>query len=90
MSSSRNALQPSCAARLGNRARIRVRQQEQRAVTRKDYILIAAALKRAQAQEARDGIPSYGYAARFLADALARDNARFEPRRFLDAAGVQS
>lgn len=59
-------------------------------MTRKDYILIAAALK-----EARDTIASeyhlgYKQAAYCLADALARDNPRFDRERFLKAAGVQS
>lgn len=50
-------------------------------MTRKDYILIAAALKAAQT------IPQ---AARNLADQLAQDNLRFDRTRFLEACGVQS
>jgi hypothetical protein len=63
-------------------------------MTRKDYVLIAAALK-----AARDEIPVGGagaeylansVAARHIANALASDNARFDRARFLAACGVQS
>ena len=65
-------------------------------MTRKDYVLIAAALRDtllincpsaeylAGATAARDS------AAQRVADSLARDNARFDRARFLEAAGVQS
>ena len=66
-------------------------------MTRKDYILIAAALK-----ESRSHIASPNASLRDarsetldvtvgrLAEALASDNPRFDRERFLTAAGVQS
>ena len=65
-------------------------------MTRKDYVLIAAALA-----EARRQIPETGAhatwefvanstAARVLAISLAQDNPRFDRKRFLKACGVQS
>lgn len=65
-------------------------------MTRKDYVLIATALK-----SARNIIPgpaldidSYNHAADSaayaLANALAADNAAFDRARFLKACGVQS
>jgi hypothetical protein len=64
-------------------------------MTRKDYILIAAAFKRARehvgvdfgADRALQGIEE---AAVVLSGELARDNPRFDRERFLKAAGVQS
>lgn len=63
-------------------------------MTRKDYVLIAAALKRARVQGAyshdehmRAGVD---FAASCVADALAQENARFDRERFLKAAGVGS
>lgn len=58
-------------------------------MSRKDYILIAAALK--AASESVTGLERKGvqWAARDLAQALARDNARFNRERFLEAAGVR-
>ena len=63
-------------------------------MTRKDYVLIAAALAAAGQTysarliaEARDQWVEDCHA---LADALARDNARFDRERFLTACGVQS
>jgi len=57
-------------------------------MTRKDYILIAAAIKGANAA------PGYternSFVAYAIADALATDNARFDRERFLKACGVQS
>ncbi len=53
-------------------------------MTRKDYVLIAAALNSC-AQGADKSTVVYQ-----LADALARDNPRFDRERFLKAAGVQS
>lgn len=50
-------------------------------MTRKDYVLIAAALREAR---------TVAEAARLLADQLAQDNPRFDRERFLKAAGVQS
>ena len=70
-------------------------------MTRKDFILIAAALK-AAGLEAASPHPVFSSApahnrllgrdicAVRLADALARDNPRFDRERFLKAAGVQS
>jgi hypothetical protein len=59
-------------------------------MTRKDYILIAAALKKASERDASEGIPVTYQAAYELATALGRDNPRFDRERFLQAAGVQS
>lgn len=58
-------------------------------MTRKDYILIAAAIASmpTHAPALRTARES---AARVLADALAADNPRFDRGRFLKAAGVQS
>lgn len=63
-------------------------------MTRKDYVLIAAALKRAQVAEVyehdknmRAGVE---YAARCVAITLAEDNPRFDRDRFLQACGVAS
>lgn len=61
-------------------------------MTRKDYILIADALKDARgtmlltAAAYHSGVDN---AVHRLADALARDNPRFDRERFLKAAGVQ-
>lgn len=65
-------------------------------MTRKDYIVIAAALKAAHikiveveaehtVQELGDGV---NYATDYIADALAKDNPRFDRRAFLEAARV--
>ena len=65
-------------------------------MTRKDYILIADALKNAQPMcklnDFADEMVSACHrdVARTLADALGRDNPRFDRERFLKAAGVQS
>ncbi|HEV2178366.1 MAG TPA: hypothetical protein VGU20_31210 [Stellaceae bacterium] len=67
-------------------------------MTRKDYVLIAEALKEARAEirskeppecvaALNDGV---SYAAEELAFYLYRDNQRFDRERFLRAAGVQS
>lgn len=65
-------------------------------MTRKDFELIAAALK-----EARDQVPQtdtlhhtcellgHSTAARVLAYALAKTNPRFDRERFLKACGVE-
>jgi len=66
-------------------------------MTRKDYILIAAALK-AVTEVPLGGTKDYAigaaagiaYATRELASRLGRDNPRFDRERFLKAAGVQS
>jgi hypothetical protein len=61
-------------------------------MTRKDYILLAAALR-----STRDSYAPHWDAnlfractdhAKAVADVLARDNARFDRQRFLAAAGV--
>ena len=65
-------------------------------MTRKDYILIAAALRNAhdairQKEPAEchdDMLDGIGYAADYLVDALANDNPRFDRARFLAACGV--
>lgn len=61
-------------------------------MTKKDYELIARALKRAHenvngGQTVEDGAK---LAAEYLADALAQDNPRFDRERFLTACEVQS
>lgn len=60
-------------------------------MTRKDYILIAEALKVSRLRAEREDIAlGNDYAAKAIADALGRDNPRFDRERFLKAAGVQS
>jgi hypothetical protein len=65
-------------------------------MTRKDYILIAAALKEAKRQIPEGGAhATWEYianatAACVLAHSLASDNPRFDRARFLAACGVQS
>jgi hypothetical protein len=66
-------------------------------MTRKDYVLIAAALKEAAEQVPNTGLIGQTYetlghytAARVLAHALAKDNPRFDRERFLTACGMQS
>jgi len=63
-------------------------------MTRKDYVLIAAALREARSNYSLPNVAIYhngiDNAAHRLADALGRDNPRFDRERFLDAAGVQS
>jgi len=65
--------------------------QEQRAVTIKDYVLIAAALNSARPQfleEPPTCDEQHALDVLAIADALARDNPRFDRERFLKAAGV--
>lgn len=65
-------------------------------MTRKDYILIAAAIKSARRdniagrprQDLSDHNRGVDWAARSVADELARDNAAFDRARFLAACGV--
>jgi hypothetical protein len=61
-------------------------------VTRKDYVLIAAALKAAMSHA--EGMPTeqagIEEAARELCSALASDNPRFDRARFLKAAIARS
>jgi len=65
-------------------------------MTRKDYILIAAALRDCKPREKVGDFTDEMVGACFrdvcdyLANALARDNPRFDRERFLKAAGVQS
>lgn len=67
-------------------------------MTRKDYVLIAAALREARIavrekepeESHRDLLDGIAYAADYLADALGQGNPRFDRERFLAAAGVQS
>jgi hypothetical protein len=62
-------------------------------VTRKDYVLLAEALKIPKIPPAlneRQYALGRIDAALHVADALARDNPRFDRERFLKAAGVQS
>lgn len=60
-------------------------------MTRKDYVLLAEALAEARTENcggAADRQHARDCAA--VADALARENARFDRARFLKACGVQS
>jgi hypothetical protein len=65
-------------------------------MTRKDYVLIAAALRDTllidcPTQEYLMGAKAAARSAAFrIADALGRDNPRFDRERFLTACGVQS
>ena len=64
-------------------------------MTRKDYILIAAAIRTALEdiiREANRGVllPQFETLADAIAKALASDNPRFDRERFLKACGVQS
>lgn len=60
-------------------------------MTRKDYVLIAEALRLARSAGTGAGHDAGIYdAARVLAETLANDNPRFDSERFLKACGVQS
>lgn len=65
-------------------------------MTRKDYILIAAALKAARVPSVLGNTNKEIYnngvdnAVAFIAIVLAKDNPRFDGARFRAAAGVQS
>jgi hypothetical protein len=67
-------------------------------MTRKDYILLAAAIAATRAQwgeadtaETRQGwYDGRAQVANAICHALAQDNAAFDRARFLKAAGVQS
>lgn len=55
-------------------------------MTRKDYVMLAAAIK---AASAAPGFPERNaFVTHAIADALAQDNPRFDRERFLKAAGV--
>lgn len=62
-------------------------------MTRKDYILIAAAIANAGVSVTDINEPQYQHGiedtTHAIADALARDNPRFDCERFLKACGVQ-
>jgi hypothetical protein len=60
-------------------------------MTRKDYVLLAAAIERAGLSgdfEKSEYQAAIEYVATELADALAAENPRFERDRFLKACGV--
>lgn len=60
-------------------------------MTRKDYILIAAALKAARiATETDITVYALNATAHTVSDALALDNSRFDRIRFLKACGALS
>ena len=62
-------------------------------MTRKDYVLIAAAIKAAATEypdERPDAEQQQEDVAFSIAEALASDNPRFDRERFLKACGVQS
>lgn len=63
-------------------------------MTRKDYVMLAAALKSVQPQsflvnEPWAHIAQHMRDVEALADALASDNPRFERQRFLTACGMR-
>lgn len=60
-------------------------------MTRKDYVLLAAALLRSKPDSSSTYMEQDQWErdVKSVADALAGDNARFERQRFIDAAGVQ-
>lgn len=67
-------------------------------MTRKDYVAIAQAIRAARhdvtskepAESQVDMLDGTSLSAEHIADALARDNARFDRARFIAACGVQS
>lgn len=61
-------------------------------MTRKDYVLLAEALASVLPDNVGNGYESEQHArdCAAVADALARENARFDRERFLKACGVQS
>lgn len=61
-------------------------------MTRKDYVLIAAALADAKLHRAvrPDAIIQHSTDCNYLAAALSQDNPRFDRERFLKACGVAS
>lgn len=64
-------------------------------MTRKDYEAIAAALRASAHKEAGDALVydskrlQHRSCCAYVADALARDNARFNRERFMAACGVE-
>ena len=67
-------------------------------MTRKDYILIANALRDARAkirqcepeESLADLCDGVSYAIDYITDALARDNPRFDRAKFLEACGAEA
>jgi len=59
-------------------------------MTRKDYILIAKAMKESRETEKKRNEPVVDSAAHTLASYLACDNPRFDRQRFLRACGAVS
>jgi hypothetical protein len=61
-------------------------------MTRKDYVLIAAALRESHIYDEHEAtaLNQHAFTARCLSAALAKDNPRFDRERFLTACGVQS
>lgn len=58
-------------------------------MTRKDFILLARALDDARIDSTGDPVDrGIDLAALYIADALGKDNQRFDRQRFLLAAGV--
>lgn len=56
-------------------------------MTRKDYVLIANAVNLAKDQAAPAERNQIYWTAHFIANALRRDNPRFEKARFMEACG---
>lgn len=56
-------------------------------MTRKDYVTIAEAIKRASDEATDPQRDAIYWAAHHIAHALRRDNPRFERARFMEAAG---
>lgn len=60
-------------------------------MTRKDYVMLEAALKSARMQHPTDAqIVQHRFCVSRVADALAADNPRFDRARFLRESGVAS
>lgn len=56
-------------------------------MTRKDYVLIADAIKRSAEFASRDERNAIAGAAAFIANAMRQGNSRFEKARFMTACG---
>lgn len=59
-------------------------------MTRKDYVLLAAALHRTKPEVNCDLTAQWEIDVRAIATALANTNPRFDRARFLEACGVSS
>jgi len=59
-------------------------------MTRKDYLTIADAIKRSAEHETREGRNAIAGAAAFVANAMRRNNERFEKARFMEACGFSA